>query len=161
MTEPSYGPDGSTSKTGEGWDPSQDCNSRNASLPVNYDLGSQSGEGVAEDCFLFALLRLSRRRLSNVYGWICGVTQWFEVWWLSSLDNFTPKAHVALILACLGGVRGPDSAGPDPSDRGTERQEFPLRWRPGRGRLDNEQARNCLKHAIDPRWPRKTATLRT
>jgi hypothetical protein len=28
------------------------------------------------------------------------------VWWLSSLDNFTPKAHVALILACWGAFLG-------------------------------------------------------
>jgi MFS family permease len=28
------------------------------------------------------------------------------VWWLSSLDNFTPKEHVALILACWGAFIG-------------------------------------------------------
>ncbi len=28
------------------------------------------------------------------------------VWWLSSLDNFTPKEHVALILACSGAFLG-------------------------------------------------------
>jgi MFS transporter, DHA2 family, multidrug resistance protein len=28
------------------------------------------------------------------------------VWWLSSLDNFTPKEHVALILACWGAFLG-------------------------------------------------------
>jgi hypothetical protein len=28
------------------------------------------------------------------------------VWWLSSLDNFTPKEHVALILACWGAFVG-------------------------------------------------------
>src|SRR5262249_36091226 len=27
-------------------------------------------------------------------------------WWLSSLDNFTPKEHVALILACWGAFLG-------------------------------------------------------
>ena len=24
------------------------------------------------------------------------------VWWLSSIDNFTPKEHIALVLACWG-----------------------------------------------------------
>jgi hypothetical protein len=28
------------------------------------------------------------------------------VWWLSSLDNFTPKEHVAVILACWGALLG-------------------------------------------------------
>jgi hypothetical protein len=28
------------------------------------------------------------------------------VWWLSSLDNFTPKEHVAVILACWGAFLG-------------------------------------------------------
>jgi hypothetical protein len=28
------------------------------------------------------------------------------VWWLSSLDNFTPKEHIALILACWGAFLG-------------------------------------------------------
>jgi MFS family permease len=28
------------------------------------------------------------------------------VWWLSSLDNFTPKGHIALILACWGAFLG-------------------------------------------------------
>ena len=28
------------------------------------------------------------------------------VWWLSSLDNFTPKEHVAGILACWGAFLG-------------------------------------------------------
>jgi hypothetical protein len=28
------------------------------------------------------------------------------VWWLSSLDNYTPKEHVALILACWGAFLG-------------------------------------------------------
>ena len=28
------------------------------------------------------------------------------IWWLSSLDNFTPKEHVALILACWGAFLG-------------------------------------------------------
>jgi hypothetical protein len=28
------------------------------------------------------------------------------IWWLSSLDNFTPKEHIALILACWGAFLG-------------------------------------------------------
>jgi hypothetical protein len=47
-----------------------------------------------------------RRGLRHVWlvGGVMGTAAC--VWWLSSLDNFTPKEHVALILACWGAFLG-------------------------------------------------------
>jgi hypothetical protein len=47
-----------------------------------------------------------RRRLRHV-GLVVGFVGTAAcVWWLSSLDNFTPKEHVAVILACWGAFLG-------------------------------------------------------
>jgi hypothetical protein len=43
-----------------------------------------------------------RRSLRHVWLAVGMVGTAACVWWLSSLDNFTPKALVALILACWG-----------------------------------------------------------
>jgi hypothetical protein len=43
-----------------------------------------------------------RRSLRHVWLVVRIVGTAACVWWLSSLDNFTPKEHVALILACWG-----------------------------------------------------------
>jgi MFS family permease len=47
-----------------------------------------------------------RRRLRHVWLVVGVVGTAACVWWLSSLDNFTPKEHLALILACWGGFLG-------------------------------------------------------
>jgi MFS family permease len=47
-----------------------------------------------------------RRRLRHVWLVVGVVGTAACVWWLSSLDNFTPKGHVALILACWGAFLG-------------------------------------------------------
>src|SRR6516164_7563495 len=47
-----------------------------------------------------------RRRLRHVWLVVGIVGTAVCVWWLSSLDNFTPKEHVALILACWGAFLG-------------------------------------------------------
>jgi MFS family permease len=47
-----------------------------------------------------------RRRLRHVWLVVAVVGSAACVWWLSSLDNFTPKEHVALILACWGAFVG-------------------------------------------------------
>jgi MFS family permease len=47
-----------------------------------------------------------RRRLRHVWLVVGIVGAAACVWWLSSLDNFTPKEHVALILACWGAFLG-------------------------------------------------------
>jgi MFS family permease len=47
-----------------------------------------------------------RRRLRHVWLVVGMVGTAACVWWLSSLDNFTPKEHVALILACWGAFLG-------------------------------------------------------
>src|SRR5215468_9579454 len=47
-----------------------------------------------------------RRRLRHVWLFVGVVGTSACVWWLSSLDNFTPKEHVALILACWGAFLG-------------------------------------------------------
>jgi MFS family permease len=47
-----------------------------------------------------------RRSLRHVWLLVGVVGTAASVWWLSSLDNFTPKEHVALILACWGGFLG-------------------------------------------------------
>jgi hypothetical protein len=47
-----------------------------------------------------------RRGLRHVWLVVGFVGAAACVWWLSSLDNFTPKEHVALILACWGAFLG-------------------------------------------------------
>jgi hypothetical protein len=47
-----------------------------------------------------------RRSLRHVWLIVGMVGTAACVWWLSSLDNFTPKGHVALILACWGAFLG-------------------------------------------------------
>jgi MFS family permease len=47
-----------------------------------------------------------RRSLRHVWLAVGVVGTAACVWWLSSLDNFTPKEHVALILACWGAFLG-------------------------------------------------------
>ena len=47
-----------------------------------------------------------RRGLRHVWLVVGVVGTAACVWWLSSLDNFTPKEHVALILACWGAFLG-------------------------------------------------------
>src|SRR5262245_49715067 len=47
-----------------------------------------------------------RRSLRHVWLVVAMVGTSACVWWLSSLDNFTPKEHVALILACWGAFLG-------------------------------------------------------
>jgi MFS family permease len=47
-----------------------------------------------------------RRALRHVWMVVGMVGTAACVWWLSSLDNFTPKEHVALILACWGAFLG-------------------------------------------------------
>jgi MFS family permease len=47
-----------------------------------------------------------RRSLRHVWLVVGMVGTAACVWWLSSLDNFTPKEHVALILACWGAFLG-------------------------------------------------------
>ena len=47
-----------------------------------------------------------RRSLRHVWLVVGVVGTAACVWWLSSLDNFTPKEHVAVILACWGAFLG-------------------------------------------------------
>jgi MFS family permease len=47
-----------------------------------------------------------RRSLRHVWLVVGVVGTAACVWWLSSLDNFTPKEHLALILACWGAFLG-------------------------------------------------------
>jgi hypothetical protein len=47
-----------------------------------------------------------RRSLRHVWLVVAMVGTAACVWWLSSLDNFTPKEHVALVLACWGAFLG-------------------------------------------------------
>jgi len=47
-----------------------------------------------------------RRRLRHVWLVVGIIGTAACVWWLSSLDNFTPKEHVALKLACWGAFLG-------------------------------------------------------
>jgi hypothetical protein len=54
----------------------------------------------------FLMTRFHRRRLRHVWLVVGVVGTAACVWWLSSLDNFTPKEHVALILACWGAFLG-------------------------------------------------------
>jgi MFS family permease len=59
---------------------------------------------MASTTFLTAWFH--RRRLRHVWLVVGIVGTAACVWWLSSLDNFTPKEHVALILACWGAFLG-------------------------------------------------------
>jgi MFS family permease len=47
-----------------------------------------------------------RRGMRHVWLVVGVVGAAASVWWLSSLDNFTPKEHVAVILACWGAFLG-------------------------------------------------------
>jgi hypothetical protein len=49
---------------------------------------------------------LHRRGLRHVWLVVGVVGAAACIWWLSSLDNFTPKEHVAVILACWGAFLG-------------------------------------------------------
>ncbi len=49
---------------------------------------------------------LHRRGLRHVWLLVGVVGAAACIWWLSSLDNFTPKEHVAVILACWGAFLG-------------------------------------------------------
>src|SRR6516162_5862580 len=54
----------------------------------------------------FLTTRFHRRGLRHVWLVVGVVGTAACVWWLSSLDNFTPKEHLALILACWGAFLG-------------------------------------------------------
>jgi MFS family permease len=54
----------------------------------------------------FLTLWFHRRSLRHVWLVVGMAGAAACVWWLSSLDNFTPKEHVALILACCGAFLG-------------------------------------------------------
>jgi hypothetical protein len=47
-----------------------------------------------------------RRDLRHVWLVVGVVGAAASVWWLSALDNFTPKEHIAVILACWGAFLG-------------------------------------------------------
>src|SRR5262249_35636069 len=47
-----------------------------------------------------------RRSLRHVWLVVGGLGTTACVWWLSSLDHYSPKEHVALILACWGAFLG-------------------------------------------------------
>lgn len=47
-----------------------------------------------------------RRRLRHVWLMVGVVGASACTWWLSSIDNFTPKEHLALMLACWGAFLG-------------------------------------------------------
>jgi MFS family permease len=49
---------------------------------------------------------LHRRGLRHVWLLVGVVGTAACIWWLSALDNFTPKEHVAVILACWGAFLG-------------------------------------------------------
>jgi len=54
----------------------------------------------------FLTIWFQRRGLRHVWLVVGMVGTAACVWWLSSLDNFTPKEHVAVILACWGAFLG-------------------------------------------------------
>ncbi|MGA2259329.1 MAG: MFS transporter [Thermoguttaceae bacterium] len=54
----------------------------------------------------FLTVWFHRRALRHVWLVVGMVGTAACVWWLSSLDNFTPKEHVALILGCWGAFLG-------------------------------------------------------
>jgi MFS family permease len=49
---------------------------------------------------------LHRRGLRHVWLVVGVVGAAASIWWLSALDNFTPKEHLAVILACWGAFLG-------------------------------------------------------
>jgi drug/metabolite transporter superfamily protein YnfA len=54
----------------------------------------------------FLTTRFHRRRLRHVWLVVGVVGTAACVWWLSSVDNFTPKEHLILMLACWGAFLG-------------------------------------------------------
>jgi MFS family permease len=54
----------------------------------------------------FLTIWFHRRSLRHVWLVVGMVGTSACVWWLSSLDNFTPKGHLSLILACWGAFLG-------------------------------------------------------
>src|SRR5262245_23688705 len=66
------------------------------SVPVTLTMASTT----------FPTIWFHRRRLRHVCLVVGIMGTAACVWWLSSLDNFTPKEHVALILACWGAFLG-------------------------------------------------------
>jgi MFS family permease len=54
----------------------------------------------------FLTTRFHRRKLRHIWLVIGVMGTAVCVWWLSSLDNFTPKAHLVLMLACWSAFLG-------------------------------------------------------
>jgi MFS family permease len=54
----------------------------------------------------FLTIRFQRRDLRHVWLMVGIVGTAACIWWMSSIDNFTPKDHVALMLACWGAFLG-------------------------------------------------------
>ena len=54
----------------------------------------------------FLTVWFQRRRLRHVWLVVGMLGTAASVWWMSSLDNFTSKEHVALMLACWGAFLG-------------------------------------------------------
>ena len=54
----------------------------------------------------FLTTRFHRRSLRHLWLLTGFVGSAACVWWLSSIDNFTPKEHVAIMLACWGALLG-------------------------------------------------------
>jgi hypothetical protein len=57
-------------------------------------------------CTTFLTTRFHRRSLRHVWLLVGVVGTAACVWWLSSLNNFTAKEHVAVLLACWGAFLG-------------------------------------------------------
>jgi MFS family permease len=57
-------------------------------------------------CTTFLTTRFHRRKLRHIWLLVGTVGTAACMWWLSSLDNFTPKEHLALMLACWGAFLG-------------------------------------------------------
>jgi hypothetical protein len=57
-------------------------------------------------CATFLTTWFHRRRLRHVWLLVGVVGTAACTWWLSSIDNFTPKEHVALMLSCWGAFLG-------------------------------------------------------
>jgi MFS family permease len=57
-------------------------------------------------CTTFLTTRFHRRKLRHIWLLVGMVGTAACMWWLSSLDNFTPKEHLALVLACWGAFLG-------------------------------------------------------
>ena len=54
----------------------------------------------------FLTVRFQRRPLRHVWLVVGMLGTAASVWWMSSLDNFTSKEHIALMLACWGAFLG-------------------------------------------------------